>query len=220
MILPRRLTALIPLLLGLLATTLAAVPSLAQQGDPSFNLVNRSGQVINEIYVSATREPNWGRDLLGQSTLANGATFPVRIAPAAGCRQDIRVVYADGRPEERRNQDTCTITEMVFGTAAPRAPNAGPVPAPSPGATQGGNPSFNLVNRGRAQIREIYVSSSRDNDWGPDRLGQNTLPIGQHLPVQLPQGDCVNDIRIVWMDGRPEERRAIDTCQLVNVVFP
>lgn len=212
MMLPRRLHALIPLVLGLLAMA----PAHAQQGDPSFNLVNRSGQVINEIYVSATREPNWGRDLLGQSTLANGATFPVRIAPAAGCRQDIRVVYADGRPEERRNQDTCAIAEMVFGTAAPRAPNAGPVPAPA----QGGNPSFNLVNRGRAAIREIYVSSARDNDWGPDRLGQNTLPIGQHLPVQLPQGDCVNDIRIVWLDGRPEERRAVDTCQLVNVVFP
>ncbi|WP_203072529.1 hypothetical protein [Falsiroseomonas ponticola] len=206
----RRLAALLPLLL------LAVPPAQAQaqQGDPSFTLVNRSGQVINEIYVSPTREPNWGRDLLGQSTLANGRSFPVRIAPSAGCRQDIRVVYADGRPEERRNQDTCAITEMVFGTAAPRAPQAGASPNP------GGNPSFNLVNRGRAAIREIYVSSARDNDWGPDRLGQNTLPIGQHLPVQLPQGDCVNDIRIVWMDGRPEERRAVDTCQLVNVVFP
>ncbi len=219
MMLPRRLIALLPLVLALLVAGLA--PARAQQGDPSFNLVNRSGQAINEIYVSATREPNWGRDLLGQSTLANGRSFPVRIAPAAGCRQDVRVVYADGRPEERRNQDTCAITEMVFGgNAAPRAPNAGPVPAPAPGATPGGNPSFNLVNRGRAAIREIYVSSARDNDWGQDRLGQNTLPIGQHLPVQLPQGDCVNDIRIVWMDGRPEERRAVDTCQLVNVVFP
>lgn len=210
MTLPRRLTVFITLAIGLLA--MAAPPAGAQQGDPSFNLVNRSGQVINEIYVSPTREPNWGRDLLGQSTLANGRSFPVRLAPSSGCLQDIRVVYADGRPEERRNQDTCGITEMVFAAAAPRAPNAGPA--------EGGNPSFNLVNRGRAAIREIYVSSAREDDWGPDRLGQNTLPIGQHLPVQLPQGDCSNDIRIVWMDGRPEERRAVDTCRLVNVVFP
>jgi hypothetical protein len=205
MLLLRRLTALLPLLLAAMPV---AMPAWAQGGDPSFMLVNRSGQVINEIYVSPTREPNWGRDLLGQSTLPNGRSFPVRIAASAGCRQDIRVVYADGRPEERRNQDTCGITEMVFGTAAPRGPEAG------------GNPSFNLVNRGRSAIREVYVSSVRENDWGADRLGQNTLPAGQHLPVRLPQGDCMNDIRIVWMDGRPEERRAVDTCALVNVVFP
>lgn len=210
MTMPRRLFALLTMVLGLVA--MAGLPASAQQGDPSFTLVNRSGQVINEIYVSPTREPNWGRDLLGQSTLADGRSFPVRIAPAAGCRQDVRVVYADGRPEERRNQDTCAITEMVFGAAAPRGPAAGP--------NAGGNPSFNLVNRGRSAIREIYVSSARDDNWGPDRLGQNTLPVGQHLPVQLPQGDCRNDIRIVWMDGRAEERRAVDTCALVNVVFP
>lgn len=198
------------LLLPILAALLGALPlsAKAQGGDPSFNLVNRSGQAINEIYVSATREQFWGRDLLGNDTLANGRAFPVRIAPAAGCRQDVRVVYADGRNEERRNQDTCAIAEMVFGTAA----------APQP-AQGGGNPSFNLVNHGRAPIREVYVSSARDTHWGEDRLGADILPPGRHLEVRLPQGDCVNDVRIVWMDGRNEERRATDTCRLTNLVF-
>jgi hypothetical protein len=205
----RRLPALLLLLcLALLPLGRAA----AQSGDPSFNLVNRSGQAINELYVSPTREPNWGRDWLGRDTLPDGRSFAVRIAASAGCRHDVRVVYADGRPEERRNQDTCAIAEMVFGSAA-AAPRADP-------GSQSGNPSFNLVNRGRAAIREIYVSSARDNDWGPDRLGANTLPAGQHLEVRLPAGDCLNDIRIIWMDGRSEERRALDTCRLVNLVFP
>jgi hypothetical protein len=204
----RRSTLL--LIASLLAVPLPTAPAAAQGADPSFNLVNRSGQVINEIYVSPTREPNWGRDLLGTSTLADGRSFPVRIAPTAGCRQDIRVVFADGRPEERRNQDTCAISQMVFGTdtdtgAAPRAEEA--------------NPSFNLVNRGRGPIREVYVSSARDNDWGPDRLGANGLPVGQHLPIRLPQGDCSNDVRVIWMDGRAEERRALDTCRMVNLVL-
>jgi len=195
------------LLIALLLTAPAGQASA--QSDPSFNLVNRSGQVINEIYVSPTREPNWGRDLLGTATLADGRSFPVRLAPSAGCRQDIRVVYADGRPEERRNQDTCGITQIVFGTA--RAPQAA--------GGEGANPSFNLVNRGRAPIREVYVSSVRDSDWGQDRLGAGPLAIGQHLPVRLPLGDCSNDVRIVWMDGRAEERRALDTCRLVNLVL-
>lgn len=203
---------------------LAAAPALAQSTDPSFNLVNRSGQTINEIYVSPVREPNWGRDLLGSNVLPNGRSFPVRLSPSVGCRQDVRVVYADGRPEERRNVDTCAITEMVFGTAAapaqPQPQPQQPQPQPQPRAQQGtgGNPSFNLVNQGQQAMREIYVSSARQQDWGQQRLTQ-PLPPGAYLPISLPMDDCVNDVRVVWMDGRSEERRRIDTCQTVNLVF-
>ena len=192
---------------------LAGGPALAQNADPSFNLVNRSGQTINEIYVSPVSEPNWGRDLLGTNVLPNGRSFPVRIAPSAGCRQDVRVVYADGRPEERRNIDTCSIIEVGFGNAAaPAQPRAGGA------GGDGANPSFNLVNRGVQPIREIYVSSAQDQNWGRQRLGQPLTP-GTYLPVSLPVDDCLNDVRIIWMDGRAEERRRIDTCQMVNLVF-
>jgi len=186
-------------------------PALAQTSDPSFNLVNRSGQTINEVYVSPVSEPYWGRDLLGQNVLPSGRALPVRLSPATGCRQDIRVVYADGRPEERRNIDTCSLVELAFGNA--------PAPAqPRAGAGTGANPSFNLVNRGPQPIREIYVSSARDQNWGQQRLSQILTP-GNYLPVSLPIDDCVNDVRIVWMDGRTEERRRIDTCQMVNLIF-
>lgn len=174
----------------------------AAQGNPSFNLLNRSEETIREIYVSAVTERNWGRDLLGQDVLPSGRTHAVRIAPGAGCRHDIRVVYADGRPEERRDVNTCTITEMIFGAASvPQAPN----------------PSFNLVNHGRLPVREVYVSSVRDNDWGGQRLRQPMQP-GEHLQVRLASGDCVNDLLVIWTDGRRDERRRVDTCQVVNLV--
>lgn len=209
---------------ALFAAFLVLLPGAAawaQSNDPSFNLVNRSGQTINEIYVSASTEPAWGRDRLGSDVLPNGRSFPVRIAPAAGCRQDVRVVYADGRPEERRNVDTCAITEMVFGAAAATpapAPAPAPGPAPAPRAGSTGNPSFNLVNQGQQPMREVYVSSARDANWGRQRLTQPLAP-GAYLPVSLPVDDCVNDVRVVWADGRNEERRRVDTCQMVNLVF-
>jgi hypothetical protein len=199
---PRR--ALLAVLSALAA--LGAAPALAQP-DPSFNLVNRSGQAINEIYVSPVREPNWGHDLLGAEVLPDGRAFPVRLSPAAGCRQDVRVVYADGRSEERRNLDTCALSELVFGSAG--------VPR---GAGAEGNPSFNLVNHGALPIREVYVSSARETSWGQQRLPQ-VLDPGRWLAVRLPQDDCVNDVRVVWADGRSEERRRLDTCRLVNLVF-
>ena len=205
------------LLLLVFAALLAApMTARAQATDPSFNLVNRSGQIINEIYISGARDQFWGPDLLGSDTLANGAIFPVRLAPSAGCQQDVRVVYANGRNEERRNQNTCALTDMQFGTAAPPA---GQQPGPAATPQPGGNPSFNLVNHGRAPIREIYVSAARDTHWGDDRLGTEILPAGRHFEVRLAQGECVNDVRIVWMDGRNEERRRTDTCAVTNLVF-
>jgi hypothetical protein len=192
-----------PILAAGLLALLGLLPGMAAaQGDPSFNLLNRSGQTIREIYVSAVTDTNWGRDLLGQDVLADGRAFAVRIAPSAGCRHDVRVVYADGRPEERRDVNTCTITQMAFGTA----------PAP-----QALNPSFNLVNHGRQPVREVYVSSVRENDWGSQRLRQPMQP-GEHLQLRLPSGDCVNDVLVVWSDGRRDERRRVDTCQVTNIV--
>lgn len=192
-----------PVFIVALLAVLGLPPGMAAaQGDPSFNLVNRSGQTIREIYVSAVTDTNWGRDLLGQDVLGDGRSFAVRIPPTAGCRHDVRVVFADSWPEERRDVNTCTITEMVFGAA------------PSPRAA---NPSFNLVNHGRQPIREVYVSSVRENNWGAQRLRQPMQP-GEHLPVRLVSGDCVNDVLVVWSDGRREERRRVDTCQVTNMV--
>ncbi|WP_270935031.1 hypothetical protein [Falsiroseomonas oryzae] len=200
-------------LLAALLALVAAAPAAAQSGDPSFNLVNRSSQPINEIYVSPVTERNWGHDWLGADVLPAGRSFPVRIPPTAGCQHDVRVVYADGQPEERRNLNTCAISELVFGTAAPATRGI----VPSPGSA-GGNPSFNLVNHGRLPLREVYVSSARETHWGQQRLPRPLQP-GEHLAVQLPLNDCTNDIRVIWMDGRAEDRRQIDTCRLVNLVF-
>jgi hypothetical protein len=201
---PRRPLALFGLLL--LALLGPGLPAAAQ-GNPSFNLVNRSGQVIREIYVSASEERYWGPDLLQTEVLPDGRSFAVRLPPAAGCRHDVRVVYADGRPEERRGQDTCRITDMVFG--------AGTVP----GQADGANPSFNLVNHGALNITAVHVSPVQYDSWGINRLGNQLLTPGRHLMVRLRSGECENDIRVVWADGRSEERRRIDTCRIVNLVF-
>jgi hypothetical protein len=188
---------------------LLAGAAAAQPRDPSFNLVNRSGQTINEIYVSPSSQDSWGRDWLGQNVLPPGQSWPIRIPVGQDCVNDIRVVYANGNAEERRRVDTCALTEVVFGSQAEAAP---------PAAAQ--NPSFNLVNNSGRTIMEIYASPSRDNNWGPDRLGQNVLPPGQSFAVRLPVGECLYDIRVVYDDHSAQERRRVNTCALTNVTFP
>ncbi len=89
-----------------------------------------------------------------------------------------------------------------------------------PAAAQSNNPDFRLNNRGQQPINEIYVSSSADANWGQDRLGVNVLPAGQSFMLVLPAGQCMNDIRVIWADGRNQERRQVNTCNLTDVNFP
>ncbi|WP_424813263.1 hypothetical protein [Roseococcus sp. YIM B11640] len=92
--------------------------------------------------------------------------------------------------------------------------------AAAPAWAQSNNPDFRLNNRGNVVINEVYVSSSADQNWGSDRLGQNVLEPGQNFVISLPAGQCVNDIRVVYANGQATERRQVNTCNLTDVNFP
>ena len=195
---------------------LAATPVLAQ-GDPSFNVVNRSGRTIQELYVSSAQVNSWGQDLLGTGVLASGGSFPVRL-PAGQCVNDIRAVYEGGQAEERRAVDTCPLNEVVFGQGA-AAGSAGKRGGSAQSARRG-NPSFNLVNRTNRTIQILRASPSSDSSWGEDRLGDAVVPPGGTHAVRLPEGECTYDLRVEYEDRAAEERRGVDLCGVANVTFP
>ncbi len=189
-----------------------AVPATAQQ-NPDFWVVNNSGRTITEVYVSSSAVSNWGSDRLGQNVLNSGMRFAIRPPRDGTCVFDIRVVYNDGTAEERRRQNTCNVSEVVFTTQGSAARG--------PAAPSGPNPNFRLVNRSGRTIVEVYVSSSRDQNWGPDRLGQNVLGAGQSMIVTLPRdGNCVFDMRVVYDNSTATERRQVNTCTITEVTFP
>jgi hypothetical protein len=78
---------------------------------------------------------------------------------------------------------------------------------------------FWLDNQSGVTIREAYVSASRVDVWGPDILGASVLPAGQRVWVTPAFGDCVLDVRVVYMDGRADERRNVNACGLSRIVF-
>jgi len=205
------------LALAVLALVAAGGRAALAQQNPDFYVVNNSGRVITEIYVSSSSSQNWGQDQLGQNVLNSGMQFPIRPPRDGTCVFDIRVVYSNGTAEERRRVNTCNISQVVFGTAGPvaRAPSAAP-PLP-----QGPNPNFRLVNRSGRTITEVYVSPSRDRNWGPDRLGRGVLGAGQSMIVTLPRdGTCVFDVRVVYDNGTATERRQVNTCDITEMTFP
>ncbi|MBR0656903.1 Tat pathway signal protein [Plastoroseomonas arctica] len=211
----------IPILAGLLAFAtllMGAGPAAAQN---RFYLVNGSGQVIQEAYVSPSRISEWGPDILGAGVLPVGNQ--VWVTPNfPDCVLDVRVRYANGTDDTRMQVNACNISRVVFGGGgvAPVAPGAAIGGGPGYGRATTGNPSFTIVNGTGTVIREIYSSLSSQRDWGPDRLGANTLQPGGSLFIPLPQGGgCTADIRVVYMNGAANERRGVETCSIQQLTW-
>ena len=199
----RRLLAALALILGLTAAGTA-------EAQNRFWLENHSGVTIREAYVSAARVDVWEPDILGAGVLPSGQR--VWVTPAfPDCVLDVRVVYMDGRAEERRNVNACGLSRIVFGGGAGAGAAIG---------RQGGDPSFRLANMTGFPIREVYASSARLSSWGPDRLGPNILQPGQAVFIPLPAaGGCLTDIRVVFMNGAAQERRNFNTCAVGTLTW-
>ncbi|WP_426957338.1 hypothetical protein [Muricoccus radiodurans] len=99
--------------LALVAALSAAVTgsAFAQSNNPDFRLNNRSGQTINEVYVSSSNVNSWGRDRLGDNVLPSGQSLEISL-PAGQCMNDIRVVLASGQALERRGVNTCNLQDF------------------------------------------------------------------------------------------------------------
>jgi hypothetical protein len=191
-----------PLLAALaLLLALPATPTAAQN---RFSLVNATGQTIERVYVSPSRVNAWGADVLGTAILPPGQSVWV-VPQRSDCVLDVKVVFQGGREETRWQVNACTLSRIVWGGA---------------GAQAAGDPSFRFVNRAGRTVNELYVSLSSDQNWGPDRLGQNVLPPNANIWVTLPGGRvCTVDIRVVYADGRAVERRRVETCSIEELNF-
>lgn len=64
-----------------------------------------------------------------------------------------------------------------------------------------GDADFSLVNATGYPIRELYVSPSKSDSWGNDKLGRNVLPNGSKKNLHF--GDsahCMQDVQVVFDD--------------------
>jgi hypothetical protein len=140
-------------------------------------------------------DEGWGVDRMGNETAPDGSIFRLRLR-LPGCEADLRATYEDGSAEAKRGVNICTTNPITFdGSGIPRPPER----------------PLTLVNRHGARIDEVYVSSSSEGDWGPDRL-LGGLGRNDRQTLSLPV-DCVADIRVVFPTGGAEERREVNICQ-------
>ncbi len=198
--------ALLALLFGIAAG--AAPAAWAQSNDPSFRVVNNTPDVVERVFASPSSQSNWGRDRLGDEVIRPGASYIIRL-PVGECVYDIRIVYQGGRAEERRNVNTCNIVNVTLGEARQGQGQA----------QGGGNPSFHLANQSSRTVLSLFASPSSQQNWGPDRLGNDMVEPGQIYAIRLPLGECIYDLRIVFSDRQAQERRNVNLCNIVNYVL-
>lgn len=81
------------------------------------------------------------------------------------------------------------------------------------------DPTFEIVNRARVPIFEVYVSPSSLDNWGTDVLRDDVIMPGARKTVRPAANDCIFDVRIVYRGGQSEERRRQNLCQLSEMAF-
>ena len=79
-------------------------------------VTNISSQTVNNLYASPITAKTWEEDLLGQRTLAAGASVQANIDNGTNeCMFDLKVVMANGKTFEHRQVNVCAASKWVIG---------------------------------------------------------------------------------------------------------
>ena len=77
-----------------------------------------------------------------------------------------------------------------------------------------------VVNRSARPVHQLRVSPSDADQWGEDRLGDDTIPAGGSFRVRLGRTrDCHFDVQVIYDDASREEQRGVDICRRRSVSF-
>jgi hypothetical protein len=106
------------LLLGSLAAVGLALasPAVAQEAKQDFQLVNRTGYELKEVYVAPTKSDSWEEDILGQGTLEQGKAVNIHFNPKVKtCKWDLKVIYTvDSSKAVWSDIDLCSVDKITI----------------------------------------------------------------------------------------------------------
>lgn len=108
-----RRTAVIATAVALMA---AAAFEVQAAGKQDFAVVNATGYVISELYVSPSNTTDWQEDILGKDVLAEDDRTDIEFERSEDtCQWDLKVVYADDDSSAQWSSlDLCTISVVTL----------------------------------------------------------------------------------------------------------
>jgi hypothetical protein len=93
-----------------------AGPARAADARQDFNLVNKTGYDIKEVYVSPSKSADWEEDVLGKGMLGIDETWEIKFHRSVRtCKWDLKVVYADDNSSAVWNDiDLCSVEKITI----------------------------------------------------------------------------------------------------------
>ncbi|SDB30837.1 hypothetical protein [Belnapia rosea] len=195
-----------PFLLAFLALAPAFAGAARAQQAPAREAViaNDTDGILQELYVFRPGAGD-GPDRLGSGVLPPRAMLRVPLGRVRECGFEARAVF-EGGEEMRRRFDACRNPRVAFAETGPRR-------------------AVEVVNGSDRVLRELYLAPAgsrpgRARDWGADRLGSDTVAVGESFRLRL-RGTtaCSFDIRAVYDDDEAEIRERQDLCRSPRLAF-
>ncbi|MCA1906192.1 MAG: hypothetical protein LDL11_06355 [Desulfarculus sp.] len=94
---------------------LTGLTGLAQAGDQDFLLVNKTGKVIDALYVVPNHARTWEEDILGRDVLLNGESTTIRFSrEERDCVWDLLVVDQHGEEMWWEDIDLCKYRRVIL----------------------------------------------------------------------------------------------------------
>jgi hypothetical protein len=91
-----------------------------------------------------------------------------------------------------------------------------------PAAADGAKQDFSLINKTGYELKEVYVSPSKADDWQEDILGTGTLPDGNKVNIHFSPKvqTCKWDLKVVYtVDSSNAVWNDINLCDVEKVTI-
>ncbi len=159
-------------------------------GDATLTIINNSGVTIFYAYVSPSSSPDWGPDVLGASTIANGGNFVLTgIVPGT---YDLKV------EDSSHNVLEVAMGINISGDMQWTVTGQG---GGAPGGGTTGGTTLTIVNNSGRDIVQLYLVPQNSANWGPDQLAGDVIPNGTSYDItDIPPG--YYDFRAVDRNGQ------------------
>lgn len=103
------------LTLGFALAVVAAVALGAMPADREFQLVNRTGLTIDEVYLSPANANAWGDDVLGVDVVPNNGRVAITWSRSEStCAWDLKIIDDDDAEVVWTRLDLCTASEVTL----------------------------------------------------------------------------------------------------------
>jgi hypothetical protein len=102
--------------LRLFATAIALLSAgQAMALDRTVRIHNDTGLTLYRFYSTNTGASRWGRDVMGATTLAPGASMKLNFDNADGyCQFDFRAIFEDGTELTRQGVNVCETSDYYY----------------------------------------------------------------------------------------------------------